>query len=135
MSSRAKFVLAVGAVAVLFAIPGLASAQAAPKVLQAVIIDVDPGAGDAFMERLAKGQVIFKRLGLPAMRVWFSSLAGPNTGSLVIGVEYPDDVTRAKLGAKLQADAEWQKWVDELQAWGKSRITSNSLLVELTPSQ
>ena len=84
-----------------------------------------------FAHTQAQGQAIFKRLGLPSFRVWFSSLSGPNTGSVVIAVEYTDDVTRAQGAAKLAADPEWQKWVDELQEWGKSNVTSNSLLVEM----
>jgi hypothetical protein len=114
-----------------FAMPGFAPAQEAPAVVQVVAVDVEPGAQGAYLERLSKAQAIFKRLGLPSFRVWFSALSGPNTGSVVIAVEYSDDVTRAQNAAKLAVDPEWQKWMGEMQIWGKSRITSNSLLVEM----
>jgi hypothetical protein len=131
MSTRITVLVSITALLIVFAVPEFAAAQEAPAVIQVVAVDVDPGSQAAYLERLSKAQAIFKRLGLPALRVWFSSLSGPNTGSIVIAVEYTDDVTRAQGVAKLAADAEWQKWIAEMQQWGKSDITSNSLLVEL----
>jgi hypothetical protein len=126
-----KVFVSITALFMAFALPGFVSAQEAPAVIQVVAVDVDPASQTAYLERLSKAQAIFKRLGLPALRVWFSSLSGPNTGSIVIAVEYTDDVTRAQGGAKLAADAEWRKWIAEMQQWGKSDVTSNSLLVEM----
>ena len=65
--------------------------------------------------------------------MWQSTLAGPNTGGLAIAIEYADMASFAAGQSKLQADAEWQKWIEELQAWDKSAVTSNSLLIERTP--
>jgi hypothetical protein len=132
MSRRLKVLLSVTAILLAFGMPQFASAQEAPAVIQVVAIDVDPGEQGAYLERLSKAQAIFKRLGLPTFRVWLSSLSGPNTGTIVIAVEYSDDVTRAQNGAKLAADPEWQAWIDGMQKWGKSDVTSNSLLVEMT---
>ena len=113
-------------------LPTPAAAQA-PAVLQAVAIEVDGIDQDAFVERLKGAQAIYKRLGLPAFRVWAATLAGEGTGTVFVAIETPDGVTRAKNTAKLAADAEWQKWIDDLQKWGKTEVTSNSLFAEITP--
>ena len=114
------------------AAPSPAEAQA-PKVLQVVLVSVDPGNQDDYLAELKKAQPIFERHGLPAFRVWQSTLAGPNTGGTIVGVEYENLAAFAEGTGKLQADPEWQKWVDNLQKKGISQVTSNSLLVETTP--
>jgi hypothetical protein len=65
-------------------------------------------------------------------RVWQSTLAGPNTGTVAVAVEHPSLVSMAQDGAKVAADAEWQKVVDAFQAAGM-RVVSNSVSVEITP--
>ena len=121
------------AVALVFlAAPSPAEAQA-PKVLQVVLVSVESGNQDDYLAALKKAQPIFERLGLPAFRVWQSTLAGPNTGNTVVGVEYENLAAFAEGSGKLQADAEWQKWVENNQKKGISQVTSNSLMVETTP--
>ncbi len=104
-----------------------------PKALQVVAVDVKAKNQAEYLEKLAKAKAIFERLGLPAFRVWQPTLAGPNTGGLAIGIEYADMTSLAAGQLKLQADAEWQKWVESRQKWDKSDVTSNSLLIEITP--
>ncbi len=112
--------------------PSAAQAQA-PKVLQVVLVSVEPADRDDYLADLKKAQVIFERLGLPAFRVWQATLAGPNTGGTIVGVEYQNLAAFAEGSGKLQADPGWQKWVDNIQKKGISQVTSNSLLVETTP--
>ena len=112
--------------------PSSAEAQQ-PKVLQVVLVSVEPANQDNYLAELKKAQVIFERLSLPAFRVWQATLAGPNTGGTIVGVEYENLAAFAEGTGKLQADAEWQKWVDNLQKKGFSQVTSNSMLVEVTP--
>ena len=114
---------------------GVAATAAAegPKALQVVAVDVDGKDQAEYIKQLAKAKAIFARLGLPAFRVWQPTLAGPNTGGLAIGIEYADQAALAAGQSRLQADAEWQKWVESLQKWDKSDVTSNSLLIEVIP--
>ena len=112
--------------------PSSATAQA-PNVLQVVLVTVEPMNQDAYLAELKKAQAIFDRLGLPAFRVWQATLAGPNTGGTIVGIEYDNLAAFAEGTGKLQADSEWQKWVDNLQKKGISEVTSNSMLVEITP--
>ena len=65
--------------------------------------------------------------------MWQATLAGPNTGGTIVGIEYDNLAAFAEGTGKLQADSEWQKWVDNLQKKGISEVTSNSMLVEITP--
>ena len=120
---------------VLLACLGVAVSAGAegPTALQVVAVDVKASNQAEYLEKLAEAQAIFERLGLPAFRVWQPTLAGPDTGGLAIGIEYADMASFAAGQSKLQADAEWQKWVESLQMWDKSAVTSNSLLIERTP--
>ena len=77
----------VAAALMFLAAPGAAEAQA-PKVLQVVLVSVEPADRDDYLAALTKAQPIFERLGLPAFRVWQSTLAGPNTGGTIVGIEY-----------------------------------------------
>ncbi len=42
-------------------------------------------------------------------------------------------VAWAQAQQKLGASKKWQKWIDDLQGWRKSTVTSSSMLVEVTP--
>lgn len=113
--------------------PSFAQAQSAPKVVQVTVVQVEGADADAFMERVKKAQAIWKELGMPAFRAWQSTLAGPNTGSTIFVTEYDNQVAWAQAQQKLGASQKWQKWVDDLQAWRKTSVSSSSMLVEITP--
>ena len=122
------------AMAVMVAVPSTAMAQMeAPNVAQVTVVQIDGVNLDAFMERIKKAQAIWKELGMPAFRAWQSTLAGPNTGAVVFVTLYDDNVAWAKAQQKLAASAKWQKWIDDLQGWGETTISSSSLQTEITP--
>jgi len=126
-------VLALLAAAML-AVPSSAVAQAqAPNVVQVTVVQVEGADQDAFMERIKKAQAIWNELKMPSFRAWQSTLAGPNTGSVVFVTEYEHAVAWAQAQQKLAASQKWQKWIDELQGWRKTTITSSSMLVDVTP--
>ncbi len=121
-------------VTAILAVPVSAMAQAeAPNVVQVTVVQVQGADQDAFMERIKKAQAIWNELKMPAFRAWQSTLAGPNTGSVVFVTEYDDAVAWAQAQQKLGASQKWQKWIDDLQGWRKSTITSSSMLVDVTP--
>jgi hypothetical protein len=111
--------------------PGQASAPSS-GVLLITGVQVKPGKLDTYRQRLASGQAISERLGLKArMRAWHAELAGPTTGAVAVGVEYPDLATYVADQAKLAGDPEWQKLVsglDEIRTLG-----GRSLYQEITP--
>ncbi len=122
------------AAAAMLVVPSSALAQAqAPKVVQVTVVQVEGADQDAYLERIKKAQAIWKELKMPSFRAWQSTLAGPNTGAVVFVTQYDDAVAWAKAQQKLAANQKWQKWIDDLQAWGKTTITSSSMQVEITP--
>ena len=121
-------------VATLAAAPATALAQGqAPKLATVLALEVAAVDQDAFMQRITKAQAIWKKLGMPPFRAWQTTFGGPNTGMIVFVTEYDDAGAWVQNAGKLQASAEWQKWIDDLQSWGKTTITSNSMMVEVTP--
>ena len=122
------------AAATLTAAPTPAFAQeGAPKVATILTVDVAAVDQDAFLQRISQGQAIWKKLGIPPFRVWQSTLSGPTTGTIVFVTEYDGAGAWVQNSGKLQASPEWEKWIDDLQAWGKSSVSSNSMMVEITP--
>jgi hypothetical protein len=129
--NRATLWAAAGAVLLYVAAPTVAVAQAmAPAVSQVFVVDVEPKNVDDYLGRLAKAQAIIKGLGLPGFQVLQASMAGPNTGQIAVVVE--SDSLAANQG-KLQASAEWQKWVEEQQESELGDVVSNSIWVDVTP--
>jgi 2-oxo-4-hydroxy-4-carboxy--5-ureidoimidazoline (OHCU) decarboxylase len=111
--------------------PGEAS-MAGAGVLLVTGVQVKPGKLDTYLQRLQTGRAILERLGLKArMRVWHAELAGPETGSVAVGVEYPDLATYVADQAKLNADAEWKKLLSGLD--DLRTLSGRSLFREITP--
>ncbi len=105
------------------------SAQAA--VINTVAIDTS-GDLPGFLELFKRSQAIAKRLGNPAPRVLLATLAGAQTNDIVISTEHASLVALAQAQAKTQADAEWQKLIEDAGNKGIS-ATSNSVANEITP--
>ena len=119
-------------VLVLFVAPLPAQAQDAPKVsnVLAFAAGADVPTLLGFVER---GSKIAERLGNKGVvRVFVSTLAGPNTGSVAIVIEHESLASMAAEQAKTNADPEWQKLVADIQASGIT-LVSNSVAVEITP--
>jgi hypothetical protein len=95
-------------------------------------VQIKPGKLATYLERLKASQPIVAKLGLKQqMRAWHADLAGPLTGSVAVGVEYPDLSTYVASQAKLSADPEWQKLLsglDELRT-----LAGRWLYREITP--
>ena len=123
-------VLLVGAALVM---PAIASAQdAAPAISNVVTIDTK-GQADVILNEAANNAKIFERLGIKAKRRYLqATLAGPNSGNFVVVIEYPNLAEMASAQQKLQSDAEWQKYIDKIQA-ADMVIESNSVWAERTP--
>jgi hypothetical protein len=115
---------------VLVLILGMSSAAFAQKtsVLRVVVIKTDNV--PAYLQMLEKGKEIQKKIGLtPQIRVWQATLAGPEAGAIVVGIEYPSLAAYADADAKMRADKDYQAWLKDLD---KIRtIVSESLYKEL----
>jgi hypothetical protein len=97
-------------------------------VLQGVLVDVKPGQLDAYVQRIGALKGVLKRVGSSAtIRVWQATLAGPNTGTVAVGLVHPSLAAYAENSGKLQGDAEGQKLLEGLDAI--RTVVSSSLFV------
>jgi hypothetical protein len=95
----------------------------------AVRVDGDPS---AYLALLPKFEAAFKRLGVPAARVWQATLAGEDTGTILITTAYPSLAAYEEAQKKLDGDSEFQSLRQEAEATGR-RIVSSVLVRERTP--
>ena len=134
MSSKTVLSVFLGLALALPAIltPIAAVAQEAPKVIN--VLTADTGGDTAkFLEFVKRARAITEQYGgTGQQRAWMATLAGPNTGTAVVTIEYPSMVSMAESGAKIGPSPEWQKFIADFQAAGM-RILSNSVSVEITP--
>ena len=123
------FVLAFG---LAVTAPGEAGAADPPAVLQAVVIDTN-GNTDALLADAKKNEKIFERLGIKAQRRYLrATLAGDESGSIAVIIDYPNLESFAAAQAKLQNDSEWQAYIQKINSSGMT-VESNSMWVDITP--
>ncbi len=121
-------VLALGLMAVS---PGEALADS-PGVLQAVVINTN-GKDDALLAEAKKNEKIFERLGIQARRRYpRATLAGPQTGAMIVSIDYPSLTAFAEAQAKLAEDTEWQEYIERVTGSGMT-VESNSMYRDVTP--
>ncbi len=125
--------LSLAVLGIALAVPaGSLAQQASPAVTQVVAIDTN-GKTDMILGEAEANKKIFERLGIKATRRYLqASLAGPNTGTFAVVIEYPSLSALAAAQEKLANDADWQKYIDKIIDAGMT-IESNSIWVDRTP--
>ena len=104
-----------------------------PKVLTIVAVKVK-GDQDAYLAKVKKINAVVKKVeGGGTMRVWRAALAGPNSDTIYVAIEYANLEAYAKATSKLEADDDWKKQIKDLDASGTREVLGRSLLVEVTP--
>ena len=94
--------------------PEMSSSSAGPTLVLTGVA-VKAGKLDEYLERVASARAINERLQIPSrVRIWKAEIAGAATGSIAIGVEYPDASAYVAAQEKLAADAEWKKLLAKL---------------------
>ncbi len=94
---------------------------------------VTNGMTDTLLAEARNNEKIFERLGIKAERSYSqASFAGPNAGTVAVVIEYPSLASLAAAQEKLANDAEWQRYIEKITAWGMT-VESNSLWVDITP--
>ena len=71
------------------------------------IFQVRPGKRQAFLSDAAAAKKILQRLGA-RFRAGETTIGGPNTGNLVVSLEFDDMAAYAAFTQKAQGDSEWQ---------------------------
>jgi ABC-type sugar transport system substrate-binding protein len=97
-------------------------------VLRVVRVQTDDVA--VYLQGLEHGKSIMKKLGLTNnIRVWRAQFAGPDAGSVVVAIEYPDMASFAAAEAKTSVDAEYQEWLKSMLKIRK--VVSDSIYREM----
>ena len=100
---------------ILIVVLGFAQGAFAQTVLQSVVVQVNPGELDNYMDRIAKLQGVLTRVGGGSeVRVWQATLAGSDTGNVLVGIAHASLAAYAETTRKVQADGEWQKQIKGL---------------------
>ena len=127
-----SLLIALGLVVVLAAAPAVSLAADPPPVSQVVVIETN-GQTDLLLSYAKKNEAIFKRLGIEARRRYLqATLAGEDSGSIAVVIEYANLGAMAAAGAKLQNDKEWQAYIDKITESG-IRVQSNAVWADITP--
>lgn len=96
--------------------------------LRVVVVQTTDAA--AYVKALHDGQAMLKAKGSTGtIRAWIATYAGPETGAVIVSVEYPSLEALAKDAAMMRSDADLRAWLASL---GKLRkIVSDSIYEEL----
>ncbi len=112
--------------------PVQAVAQEAPRVVNVQTYDV-AGNTPGFLEFVQRARAISEQYGgTGEVRVFLSTLAGPNTNTVAVVAEFPSLVSLAESNAKIIPSPEWQQLLADFQAAGM-RLVSSSVSVDITP--
>ena len=100
-----------------------------PTVTEVFVFDVGPNL-PKFMDLSQRADAIAKKYGgTVKARTWMATYSGPNTGNVIVTVEYPSFMSLAQSRAKINASPEWQKLVADAQA--SIKLVSNSIVEEI----
>jgi len=112
---------------------GSAAADAHEKVLQVVTVRVEPGELDEYQKKVAKLSAVLERVGSGAvMRMWNTTQGGPDSGQILVALEYKNAAAWAADAPKVQGDSEWQDIIEDLH---KIRtLEGSSMWREITPN-
>ena len=98
--------------------------------MRVVVVETDDVEG--YVDQIDRGLDIMKRIGSTGeVRVMRATFAGPNTGTVVVTVEFDDIAAMAADTAKLAGSKEYQNWLKGLDDFRV--IASDSLYTEITP--
>ena len=120
----------------LFASPARAAEEKSKEphgVLNVVAVKVK-GDVDAYLAKVKKLRAAADESGaLGTFRVWRAAVAGPETGTIYVAIEYPSLEAYAAAVSKQREDKEWTKLMKDLDASGVREVVGQSLLVDVTP--
>jgi hypothetical protein len=109
--------------------PAASPAGEGPAVTEVLVFDVGPNL-PKFLELSKRANTIAQKYGgTGKARTWIASYSGPNTGNVIVTVEYPSLVSLAQSRAKINASPEWQQLVADAQA--SVKLVASSVVEEI----
>jgi hypothetical protein len=108
-----------------------AQALAADPVVLRVIV-IETADVSAYVHEVTNLSALSKKAGAPViLRVWKARFAGPNAGTVVVSVEYPNLTALAKNDDLMRSNADLAAEMKKIAAIRK--IVSDSIYEEQTP--
>jgi hypothetical protein len=104
-----------------------------PRVLQEFAVEVAAKDRPAVLGRLKELQEILSKEGQPRFRVWQGSYAGSSVGMLFITIERQNFADFGVNQSKVMASSSVNKWIEDMNNSGLSKLVGQSLLTEVTP--
>jgi len=102
-----------------------------PHVTNVLVFDVGPDLA-RFMELSKRVKGINDKYGSTGKaRIWVAAFAGPDSGRVIVAVEYPSMASMAQSQEKLNSSPEWRQLVTEVQQTTAIKQLSNSVVIEL----
>jgi hypothetical protein len=84
-------------------------------VLQVVAVKVKPGMLDKYRKEVKKLRGVLERIGSEAtVRMWSNNQGGPDAGTILVALEFPNAEAWAADSPKMQADKAWQDVLGDL---------------------
>jgi len=119
----------VFSIVIFLVVCALSNAALAQKATVLRVVTIKTDNVPAYVAEIEKGRQVQKSLGLSAVtRVWQARFAGPEAGTVVVSIEYPNMAAFAADTAKADASPDYQNW---LKGLNKIRtIVSDSLYSE-----
>ena len=125
-----KFAFRLFALAALVTLTPALVRAGEPTALRVVIVETSDV--DGYVKEIEKAKAMMKRLEIPGqVRIWKARFAGDKTGSIAVGLEYPNLSELAKAEVRMAADAEYSAWLKSLDKIRK--VVSDSIYYELKP--
>lgn len=125
--------LALALALVGLAVPHVALAEHHEAVIQSYVVNVVPGKLEEYRAAVRKLSEIMKRVGSTgSVRMWRTTAGGPDTGTILVGIEHANATAWAADSGKMQKDPEWQTVMASLPAI--RTIGSNSMWRDISPN-
>ncbi len=127
MNKKAGSAVLAGLALILMSAQALA---ADPVVLRVIVIETADVS--AYVHEVTTLSALSKKAGSPlTLRVWKARFAGPNTGTVVVSVEYPNLTALAKNDELTRTNADLTAQMKKIASIRK--IVSDSIYEEQTP--
>ena len=132
MKNLARLVSCLLAGIALLATATDATAAAAPAVLSVFSAKVK-GDGSAYVKKLQAGKPLVMKHGAKSFRIFRAIYAGEGTARIISVAEYENAEVFGKARVNRSDDAEFTKWINDLEGSGLSEDVHASLLEEVQP--
>jgi hypothetical protein len=108
----------------------MATQNEAPHVTQVIVLDVGPHMRKFIDLSNRASAMAAKYESTGQVRYWTSTWAGPDTGRVIVTIEFPNLSSMAASVSRMSASPEYAEWLADVENSGVKRL-STSVVTEL----